>query len=231
MIALINVSISENIVNTIPDFKIGIVCYYDIVVDRSPQMLRGRLALFQENLKVEFESASPSSDPSIKEWRSIVKKLGIDPSKYRHSAEALLRRVKKGDSIASINSAVDLNNFFSLQYRIPFGIYDLDRIHEPVVIRVGRAEDQYEALNGRQMNMENKLLSSDQKGAFGSPFVDSMRTMVTEQTKQALQLIYLRPSMDAIEAVKLIDAVADMFVQLHGGRAEVQLIHSANAAP
>lgn len=219
-----NLTISPEIYKLFPQFKLGVVQYDHIVVGDSPQMLRGRFELFQENTKLEFESKSPSDDPAIKEWRSIVKQCGADPSKYRHSAEALLRRVKKGNSIHTVNSAVDLTNLFSLQYKIPFGIYDLEKIIGPITLKIGTENEKYEALNGRIYNMSNKVVLCDQNSAFGSPFVDSNRTMVTKETKKALHIIYICPSMKRDEAQQLVSAVAEMFFQLHGGNVNVQLL-------
>ena len=129
-----------------------------MIVEESPQMLKGRLQLFQESLFFDLEDKNINDIEEIKEWRSIFKQLGKNPSRYRHSAESLYRRIQKENFLPSMNSAADINNFFSLQYRIPIGIYDLEKISGPVELRVGRADDQYEGLNGRMNQMENFLI-------------------------------------------------------------------------
>ena len=65
--------------------------------------------------------------------------------------------------------------------------------------------------------MENMITSVDQEGPFGSPFVDSERTKVTEETKQALQIIYFSPATSVEEANKQTKSLMDMFLQIHGG--------------
>src|SRR6186997_965804 len=40
--------------------------------------------------------------------RTMYKRVGLDPTKTRPSSEALLRRVRKGDSLPRINSMVDV---------------------------------------------------------------------------------------------------------------------------
>ena len=59
--------------------------------------------------------------------RSMYKAVGIDPTRTRPSSEALLRRVKRGDSLPRINRIVDLVNWTSLETQLPFGAYD-DRV-------------------------------------------------------------------------------------------------------
>lgn len=218
------VTISEAVLQRIPKFKLGVIQYHNIAVSASPQMLRGRFHLFQEQLKLEFEGKKPADDASIREWRSIVKTFGTDPSRYRHSAEALLRRVIKGNFVQSVNSAVDATNLLSLQYKIPFGIYDQDKLAFPIQLDVGGGQDAYEALNGRDYHLANKLMLRDEKGPFGSPFVDSKRSSVSNQTANGLHIVYLLPTMGAEEAKKQLDAIAKLFHSLHGGDYQSELI-------
>ena len=214
---MIHVHLNSKITELIPTFKIGVIQYHDIVIGDSPQMLKGRLQFFQETLKVELESKALTDYAGIAEWRKTFKTLQMDPGRYRPSHEALYRRVKKGDPLPLVHSAVDLNTFFSLEYVIPLGIYDLANIKGDVTLRLGEENESYEGVNGRVNDMSGKLISSDSEGAFGSPIVDSIRTKVTLDTTSALHILYLRPSIDYTEAEQLVKAVGKMFTQVHGG--------------
>ncbi|MGG1571891.1 B3/B4 domain-containing protein [Fictibacillus sp. NRS-1165] len=218
------INIAKDIKQLVPSFKLGAILYHDIVIGESPQMLKGRFQLFLESLKLDAQQLSVSDHPGVQEWRKTFKALAMDPSRYRPSAEALLRRVYSGKDIGMINSAVDVNNFFSLQYGVPIGIYNAGPLTGDIEVRLGKAEDQYEGLNGRLMNMEAKLLSSDASGPFGSPIVDSKRTMTHDNVTSALQIVYLRPSMSTKEAGKLLAAIEKMFIQIHGGSSESFII-------
>lgn len=215
--------VQDQLKQLIPDFKVGIVHYQDIQVGDSPQMLKGRLQLFQESLFFDFEDKKVTEIPGISEWRKIFKTIGTDPNRYRPSNEALYRRVQKQQFLHPVNSAVDLNNFLSLQYRIPLGIYDLDKLSGQVTIRIGSDEDSYLAINEREVHLSKKLLSADSEGAFGSPYVDSIRSAVSPETTQALHIIYLQPSMDHKESDQLLQALSTMFTQIHGGTASYQI--------
>ena len=72
--------------------------------------------------------------------------------------------------------------------------------------------------------MNHMITSVDQAGPFGSPFVDSERTKVTENTKQALQIIYFSPSTTIEEAYKQTKALMDMFLQIHGGEGQYSIL-------
>lgn len=216
------ITINPKLNELVPNFKIGTITYHDIAISESPQMIKGRFQLFTESLQLEEKNAADY--PGVVEYRKVFKSIGIDPSRYRPASEALLRRVLSGKDLPSINSGVDVNNFFSIRFAIPIGLYNLDKIEGDVEILIGGAEDTYEGLNGREMNMEGKLLSRDEVGAFGSPIVDSKRTMVDESVKNALHIVYLQPSMDKSEAHELLESMAKMFTQVNGGSAEIQVI-------
>lgn len=220
----LEIQLSQEIKKHIPNFKLGVIEYKNILVGDSPQMLRGRLQLFQESIYFDLENTPVTEIPGIQEWRSIFKKNGKDPNRYRPSVEALYRRVQKQNYLSSVQSAIDINNFFSLQYQVPIGIYDQECLNGPVSIRFGGEGEKYVGLNGRLNSLEHLIVSADEIGPFGSPFVDSDRAPVSIETKHALQLIYLRPSTDLHNAEKLIESLMNMFVQIHGGEASYHIL-------
>ncbi|MBA4535566.1 hypothetical protein H1Z61_00085 [Bacillus aquiflavi] len=218
------ITIAQNICTLIPHFKVGVIHYQNIEVGQSPQMLKGRLQLFQESIFFDLENKQVTKLEGIQEWRRIFKKTGKDPNRYRHSAEALYRRIKKQNYLPSVNSAIDLNNFFSLEYEVPIGIYDQDKLSGDVFIKIGQEGEGFFGLNGRVNSLNHLIHSSDAEGPFGSPYVDSEKIAVSLNTKNALQIIYLRPSIETDEAEKLTKSLMDMFVQIHGGEASYRVI-------
>jgi DNA/RNA-binding domain of Phe-tRNA-synthetase-like protein len=220
----LEIQLSHELLERIPNFKLGIIEYKDITVGASPQMVRGRLQLFQESLYFELENKNVADLPGIQEWRQIFKMVGKDPNLYRHSAEALMRRIQKQNYLSSVQSAIDLNNFFSLQYQVPIGIYDQDLLTGPLTVRIGLEGEEYIGLNGRENSLQNLIISVDKNGPFGSPFVDSDRTQVTFSTKNVLQIIYLRPSTDLANAKKLTQSLMNMFNQIHGGESSFRIL-------
>ncbi|MBE1554946.1 B3/4 domain-containing protein [Sporosarcina limicola] len=224
------IEMDAKLIEAVPGLKLGINYYTKITVSESPQMLKGRLQLFQEQLFFDMEDKSLDQFPGIKEWRTIWKSLGADPNRYRHSTEALMRRIKKQNYINPYHTAVDLNNFFSLQHEIPIGIYDLNEIVGNLHVSLGTEDDGYDGLNGRFNSLKHILLLKDAYSPFGSPFVDSMRTAVTEETTEALQVFFLRPSMGTTEALELTTACSKMFTSISGGDARAFVLHEGQTS-
>lgn len=223
-----NITLNDSLFTVNNQFKIGLIHYNKIIVEESPQMIKGRTQLYQENLYFELQEMPVTERPGIKEWRQLWKAFGADPNRYRHSAESLMRRIAKQNYLTPVHSAVDLNNFFSLQYEIPIGIYNTAKIEGDIEITVGNAATGYEGLNGRFNSLQNILHSKDALGAFGSPFVDSKRTATSEDTTDALQIFYLRPSLTDNECMQLLEISGKMFTQVSGGDFNFALLTERN---
>ena len=222
----LKIEIIKELFKKIPQLKIGVNHYTSITVSESPQMLKGRLQLFQEQLYFELDKKSLSDFPGIQEWRQTWKTLGADPTTSPPSVARLYSRVKEQDYLQSMHAAVDLNSFFSLQYEVPTAIYDLNELVGNIQLTLGNDDDRYDGVNGLPNELNNILLLKDDYSPFGSPYVDSIRSVVTEATTDALQFIFLQPSMGVEEAQKLTEASGNMFTSISGGESVSYVLSS-----
>lgn len=150
--------------------------------------------------------------------RTMYKKVGIDPTKTRPSNEALLRRVRKGDAIPRINSAVDIVNWCSLEFQLPYGLYDFSRVSGPVTMRLGRDGESYPGIRKDEVNVGGRITVADSVGAFGNPTSDSARTMVTPATTDLLVVIYAPIEIDRRQVERVVGTTAERMQQIIGGR-------------
>ena len=142
-----------------------------------------------------FASVALGEHPVGGGVRRLFKSVGIDPSRYRPSGEALVRRIIKGQGLYHINCIVDINNICSIESLFPLGAYDRANIDGDVTIRLGSDDEVYRGI-GKDINIAGKLVSADSRGAFGSPIADSDRTKITEQTRDVLVILYAPESTD-----------------------------------
>lgn len=139
---------------------------------------------------------------SIKNTKAGYKALGKDPSRFRPSSDALWRRVVKGKGLYQINSLVDLNNYLSLEFKMPFGSYDLADLKGQISLTKGGAGQTYKGIGKNDINIENLLVLADDNGPFGSPTSDSTTAMIKDDTNSALIVGYLF-NVDDTEKAKL----------------------------
>ncbi|MFD1411571.1 B3/B4 domain-containing protein [Lapidilactobacillus gannanensis] len=122
--------------------------------------------------------------------RTAYKALGKSPSQYRNAAEAMLRRVVKGQGLYRINNVVDLNNLMSISSGWSIGSYDCQQIQGPITWQRAPEKSTYAGIGKSDLNIEFLPTLADKSGLFGNPTSDSQRTMVTEQTTEVLTVVY-----------------------------------------
>ena len=150
--------------------------------------------------------------------RTMYKKVGIDPTKTRPSNEALLRRVRKGDTIPRINSAVDVVNWCSLEFQLPYGLYDASKISGPVRMRRGAEGEKYAGIRKDEVNVGGRITIADSTGAFGNPTSDSARTMVTAATTDLLVVIYAPTEIDKRQVERVAEKTSERLREILGGQ-------------
>lgn len=128
--------------------------------------------------------------PNIRESRMAYKAFGKDPSRYRVSSEALIRRIGQGKGLYEVNTVVDVNNLISIESGFSAGSYDAEKIEDELVFRVGREGETYKGIGKEEIKIDALPVLADEKGAVGSSTSDSERAMITEDTKEILTLIY-----------------------------------------
>jgi DNA/RNA-binding domain of Phe-tRNA-synthetase-like protein len=154
-----------------------------------------------ERVRSHFEPESLSSHPTVAAVRSLFRAAGCDPTRYRPSSEALLRRVLKGEDLPAIHPLVDLNNCLSVELAVPSCVAGEGTFHPPLVLRAGRAGESYESLRG-PFNLEGKPLLADEEGPFSTPITDSQRVKVQEGMSHAWMVAYLPRGVVTPEAVQ-----------------------------
>ena len=156
--------------------------------------------------------------------RAMYRRIGLDPTKTRPSSEALLRRVRKGDRLPRINTLVDICNWCSLEFQLPYGLYDVSALRPPVVLRIGQEGESYPGIRKDVVNVADRLTLADQAGPFGNPTSDSARTMVTEATSAVLAVIFA-PAQTAPARLDLaLDVTSARVIQFAGGRETLRVV-------
>ncbi len=149
----------------------------------------------------------PPGDPQA--VRTMYRQVGLDPTRHRPSSEALLRRVRKGEGLPRINSLVDVCNWCSLEFQLPYGLYDAARLAgDTVTLRLGRPGEAYDGIRKDTVHVEGRITLADVTGPFGNPSSDSARTMVTTGTTDVLLVVFAPAGMspDRVDTVVRLTA-------------------------
>jgi DNA/RNA-binding domain of Phe-tRNA-synthetase-like protein len=142
------------------------------------------------NARIRLAPETLAAHPPVAALRKLFKAAGCDPTRYRPSSEALLRRVLKGEELPAIHPLVDINNCLSADLAVPCCVMRLDSFAPPLVLRAGREGESYESLRG-PLNLAGKPLLADTLGPLDTPITGNERVKVTPETVVAWLVAYL----------------------------------------
>src|SRR5271163_4439632 len=133
----------------LPGVKLGTVEADGVRVVAVDAELTRQMDEICERKRREFTVESLAEAEPVRAVRAMFREWDMDPSKYRPSSEALLRRVVQGKGLYRVSNVVDICNTGSIEVGWPFGCYDRSRIRKPIEFRHGLSGESYEGI-GKQ---------------------------------------------------------------------------------
>jgi DNA/RNA-binding domain of Phe-tRNA-synthetase-like protein len=197
--------------------RLGALVLDGVTVREADPTLAAEIAAYGQDLRRLYPDAKSAEVPGAADARGLYKDLGLDPTKVRPSSEALLRRVLKGEALYTVNTLVDALNLSSLRAQLPFGLYDLDRVEPPIVLRRGTPGESYEGIRKAAVNVEGRPVLVDAQGPFGNPTSDSARTMITTACRRALVIVYAPGRFSPARVTSILDETASTLTRWSGG--------------
>lgn len=201
----------------------GVIVLADVRVDDSPSAAEAAEALGRE-AAARWADTPPGSIPGLAEARTLYHSFGMEPTRYRPSSEALLRRLLQGKGLYRLGSLVDTCNLASLTFLLPIGMYDLDLVHGDVVLRTGTAGEGYEGIRKGPISLEGRLGLFDAEGPFGSPTSDSARTCTGPGTRSVLAVVMATSAYPVGAMARNLERCAALFGEHCGARAVLQAV-------
>ncbi len=139
-----------------------------------------------KQVRSEYNINLVKDQQTFRAYRDFFWKIGIDPTKIRPAAEALIRRILAGKTIPRINTLVDAYNLASIKSGIALATFDTDKLDADILMRFAEEEEQFYGIG-----MEKPLIlkggeivvSDNEKLIAVYPYRDAENTKVTEETK------------------------------------------------
>lgn len=185
-----NVTIDPAMKELWPAVRVGCFQYKVKVEKKNEAMWKYLKKDIFRKVKDDIFDYGVNEIPNIKESRAAYKTFGKDPSRYRVSSEALIRRIGQGKGLYEVNTVVDVNNLISIESGFSVGSYDVAKMDDELILRVGRPGETYKGIGKDDINIEGLPVIADKLGAIGSSTSDSERAMITDEAQEVLTLIY-----------------------------------------
>lgn len=216
--------IDNSLKTVLPKAALGCLTCTGNVEESCPALLKEFDDLISDLEQKYPELPFVAQNPQVAATREAYKTLGKDPSKYRNSAEAMLRRIAKKNGLYRVNNAVDVNNMISIESGYSLGSYDMSAIKGRIVWKRTPDGEKYKGIGKDVLNIEHLPALYDDEGVFGNPTSDSRRTMIdVGENKRLLYVIY---AFNATENLpEWLDKTADLLVKFVNARdLETQII-------
>ena len=137
--------------------------------------------------------------PVLRAYRDFFWQIGIDPTKIRPAAEALIRRILRGNPIPKINSLVDAYNLASITSEIAIAVFDLDKIKGNLVMCPAKDGEKFLGIGMKSplvLKGKEIVISDDEQLIAIYPHRDAENTKITMSTKNVLFLLCGVPGID-----------------------------------
>lgn len=172
-----------------------------------------------------------SSNEVIKVWRDAFKKFKTKKG-ARSSIEALLKRVSTGKGLGTINPLVDIYNSISLKYAMPCGGEDMDKFIGDIRLTKATGDESFITLGSDKSEppYEGEIVYKDDEGAICRcwNWRESVRTMLTEDTKNAFLCIELVDEKREKEFENALKELSQLVEENLGGKSEISILHINN---
>ncbi len=134
---------------------------------------------------------------TFRAYRDFFWRVGIDPTKNRPAAEALIRRILSGRVIPTINTLVDAYNLASIKTEIALAAFDADRVKGEFLMRFATEGEEFFGIGmEKPMLLQGReiVISDGEKLVAVYPHRDADNTKISMKTKNVLVLVCGVPS-------------------------------------
>ena len=219
-----------------PECEIGVLLINDIDnTEEGCEKLRSDIIEFleQSNQEARKYLTEPvlSQNRVISVWRDAFSKFKTKKG-ARSSIEALLKRIEKGNEVGVINPLVDIYNGVSLRFALPCGMEDVDTFKGDLRLTVTNGGDPFLALGDEEIDytLPGEICYLDDEGAVCRcwNWRDGQRTMLTEDTKNAIAVIESVDPLRRKDLEAALDTLSTWIEKARIGKVNAKVIMDKN---
>ncbi|MDW8022025.1 MAG: phenylalanine--tRNA ligase beta subunit-related protein [Nitrososphaerota archaeon] len=178
--------VDERVRECFPDLVVLVTEIRDVEVQESSDELEKFKLEVYERVKLRYNLESLKDDPTVRLYRDFFWRMGIDPTKIRPAAEALIRRILGGEGLPTINTLVDAYNLASAESCIALAAFDADKVEGDMLMRFAEEGETFLGIGMREPKIlkGGELVVSDSKRLIAIyPYRDADYSKITLQTK------------------------------------------------
>ena len=182
-----------------------------------------------ERLKEEISSrvrqsyslSSLKDGETFRAYRDFFWRIGVDPTKTRPAAEALIRRILHGRPIPRINTLVDAYNVASVKTEVAIAAFDAAKLSGPLTLRFAVEGERFMGIGMPKpvtLKGGEVVISDGAKLVAVYPYRDSDDSKITERTRSALIIACGVPGISEERLRLAVEESLNLITKFCGGR-------------
>jgi len=175
-----------------------------------------------QQVKASYTLESLKEVPLFRTYRNFFWRVGIDPTKIRPAAEALIRRILADKPLPKINTVVDAYNLASIKTGIALAAFDEGKLTGNLLMRFAKKGEKFLGI-GMEKPMELEgvevVISDEEKLVAIYPYRDADCSKVSDETRDILLLMCGVPGIGEEILQKAADVAIEYITRFCGGDA------------
>ncbi|UCD26034.1 MAG: hypothetical protein JSV75_03745 [Candidatus Bathyarchaeota archaeon] len=175
-----------------PDLAVLTCSIQDVTVEKHNFELEEFKNKIMKQVGAKYDLDSVKNLPAFRAYRDFFWRVGIDPTKNRPAAEALIRRILGGRSIPRVNTLVDAYNLASVKTEIALAAFDASRLMGDLLMRFAKREEKFQGIGMKEpmfLQGGEIVISDIEKLVAIYPYRDAESTKISEKTKNIFLLV------------------------------------------
>jgi len=177
-----------------------------------------------EKVREKYELDSVKNLPTFRAYRDFFWRVGIDPTKNRPAAEALIRRILRGRTIPRINTLVDAYNLASVKTEIALAAFDANKLKGDFLMRFAEKGEKFLGIGMEKLMLLQGgeiVVSDSEKLVAIYPYRDADNTKITEKTKNVILLVCGVPTIGEETLQNAAQVALEYITRFCGGEGKI----------
>jgi DNA/RNA-binding domain of Phe-tRNA-synthetase-like protein len=191
--------INKDVAARFPDLKVIVYEINNVKVEKYKATLENFKIQVYQRVREKYTLESLKDVPTFRAYRDFFWKIGVDPTKIRPAAEALIRRILGGKSIPQINTLVDAYNLASIDTEIALAVFDMAKLEGNLEMRFATRGESFLGIGMKKpmtLNGGEVVISDREHLVAIYPYRDAEHSKITESSKRVLLLVCGVPGLD-----------------------------------
>ena len=193
--------------------QLGIVLAAGVQCAASAEQLLEQMLAAEALVRVD---ASAFPEPVRKAVRDVLRVGGYKPTGRGKPASEYLVGAARERVLPRVNNLVDINNLVSLMTALPISIFDADQLGDDLVVRFGRAGENYQFNSaGQVMDLSGipVVCRAATDEPVGNAVKDSMLAKVGSSTRNVTAVLYGSTQLTAGYLAQATQQMAQLLTQ------------------